>query len=232
MATRQQIDSNRRNAQRSTGPRTRTGKAAAKLNSLKHGLLAEQPVLPDEDGAAFDALRRELTEQFDPVGIIETQLVERVAGLIWRLRRLGRIETGIIEFQRRTIELDRRRQEAERLDPVYDYRLELHRSPRAPPPTEASRQGAENADTYANTLHEPLPKIGHSFIRDAESVDALGKLQRYERSMERSLYTAIRELERLQRDRREKEIVTIEGEVVPSGEQSNTNVEQLKPLAG
>jgi len=73
--------------------------------------------------------------------------------------------------------------------------------------------------------------IGRSFIRDAESVDALGKLQRYERSMERSLYTAIHELERLQRDRREKDIVTIEGETVPSDNPSNTNVEQLKPLA-
>jgi hypothetical protein len=49
--------------------------------------------------------------------------------------------------------------------------------------------------------------------------------------MERSYYTAIRELERLQRDRREKDIVTIEGETVPSDKPSNTNVEQLKPLA-
>ena len=232
MASKNQITANRRNAKKSTGPRTKRGKAVAKLNSLRHGLLAEQPVLPDEDGAAFEALRCELTKQFDPVGVIETQLVERVAGLIWRLRRLGWIETGIIEFQRRTIELDRRRQEAERLDPVYEYHLKVRRSEYAPPPTEASRQGAENADAYANTLHEPLPKIGHSFIRDAESVDALGKLQRYERSMERSLYTAIHELERLQRNRREKEIVTIEGEAVASDKPSNTNVEQLKPLAG
>ena len=77
MATRRQIEANRRNAQRSTGPRTRTGKAAAKLNSLKHGLLAEQPVLPDEDGAAFEALRRELAKQFDAVGVIETQLTSQ-----------------------------------------------------------------------------------------------------------------------------------------------------------
>ncbi len=229
MATRRQIEANRQNAQKSTGPRTRTGKAAAKLNSLKHGLLAEQPVLSDEDGAAFEALRRELTTQFDPVGVIETQLVERIAGLIWRLRRLGRIESGIIDFQRQTIEYNRRDKKASKIKNGYKYGIDKFDMYDAP---ENYQKAKAHADVVAESLYEPSPMIGHSFIRDAESVDALGKLQRYERSMERSYYTAIRELERLQRDRREKEIVTIEGEVVPSGEPSNTNVEQLKPLAG
>ncbi len=229
MATRRQIEANRRNAQRSTGPRTRTGKAAAKLNSLKHGLLAEQPVLPDEDGAAFEALRHELIKQFDPVGVIETQLVERIAGLIWRLRRLGRIEGGIIDFQRQTIEYNRRDEKASKIGNRYKYGIDKLDRYDAP---EYYRQARADADVVAESLYEPSPMIGHSFIRDAKSVDALGKLQRYERSMERSYYTAIRELERLQRDRHEKEIITIEGEVVPSGEPSNTNVEQLKPLAG
>ncbi len=229
MATRRQIEANRQNAQKSTGPRTRTGKAAAKLNSLKHGLLAEQPVLPDEDGAAFEALRRELTEQFDPVGIIETQLVERIAGLIWRLRRLGRIEAGIIEYQKRSIELDRRTYEAERLDPAYEYKLNVRRPSLAPKPTEEYYQAVDKAHSVAESLHEPLPKIGYSFVRDAETVDAFGKLQRYERSMERSLYAAIHELERLQRDRREKEIVATEGEALLSDKPSIIDVEEAKP---
>lgn len=231
MASRNQITANRRNAKKSTGPRTRTGKAAAKLNSLKHGLLAEQPVLPDEDGAAFEALRHELIKQFEPLGVIETQLVERIAGLIWRLRRLGVVEAGIIEYQKRSIEFERWHGKAHDLRPFPVYGLPPVISKEAPEPTEEYLQAAERADAIANTLYEPLPKIGRSFIRDAESVDALGKLQRYERSMERSYYTAIRELERLQRDRREKDIVTIEGETVPSDNPSNTNVEQLKPLA-
>ncbi len=228
MATRRQIDANRRNAQKSTGPRTRTGKAAAKLNSLKHGLLAEQPVIRGEDEVVFEALRREVTKQFDAVGVIETQLVERISGLIWRLRRLGRIEGGIIDFQRQTIEHRRLKIKADRIKDEYKYGIDEFDTDRAP---QDYQQAKAHADMAWDALYEPGPMIGRSFIRDAESVDALGKLQRYERSMERSLYTAIHELERLQRDRREKDIVTIEGETVPSDNPSNTNVEQLKPLA-
>ena len=49
MATRAQIAANRRNAKKSTGPKTAGGKAAAARNSLKHGLLAEDVVCGDED---------------------------------------------------------------------------------------------------------------------------------------------------------------------------------------
>ena len=47
------IIANRRNATRSTGPRTDAGKARSRLNGLKHGLRAQVLVLPDEDPAAF-----------------------------------------------------------------------------------------------------------------------------------------------------------------------------------
>src|SRR5258707_261267 len=51
MSTLKQIEANRLNAQHSTGPRTTEGKSASRLNALKHGLFAADPVIPGEDPA-------------------------------------------------------------------------------------------------------------------------------------------------------------------------------------
>ncbi len=53
MTTQMQIETNRRNSRRSTGPKTRTGKAASKMNAVKHGLLAEQVVVRGENPVEF-----------------------------------------------------------------------------------------------------------------------------------------------------------------------------------
>ena len=54
MATDAQIQANRENAKKSTGPRTPEGKARVSKNALKHGLLAQDSVIPGEDPAEFD----------------------------------------------------------------------------------------------------------------------------------------------------------------------------------
>ena len=53
MASQKQIDANRINARKSTGPRSPEGKAASKRNRLTHGIRAEEHVLPGEDPAEF-----------------------------------------------------------------------------------------------------------------------------------------------------------------------------------
>ena len=58
MTSPKQIEANRRNAKKSSGPRTAGGKSIAKLNASKHGLLAEQVVIPGEDFEEFEALRQ------------------------------------------------------------------------------------------------------------------------------------------------------------------------------
>ena len=58
MATLKQIDANRRNAQRSTGPRTPEGKAATRFNALKSGIDAQAQVISGEHPAQLEAPRR------------------------------------------------------------------------------------------------------------------------------------------------------------------------------
>src|SRR5690348_10919610 len=89
-------DTNARNAQRSTGPCTREGKAVVRLNALKHGLLARDILLPTEDGNVFARLRKNLRADLRPVGTLEVLLVDQIAVNFWRLARLHRVETGIL----------------------------------------------------------------------------------------------------------------------------------------
>jgi hypothetical protein len=90
------IASNRTNAQRSTGPRTIEGKTASSRNARKHGLLAVgQPVLPGEDPDVLDALDRYLHDELAPATAIEVLLVDEIVGLVWRLRRVARVEVAL-----------------------------------------------------------------------------------------------------------------------------------------
>ena len=95
-----QIEANRRNALRSTGPRTETGRAIARRNALKHGLTAERIVLFDEQEDEFERFYSELIAALKPQGPMEQQLAERVAINAGRLRRAYRLESGLFERAR------------------------------------------------------------------------------------------------------------------------------------
>jgi hypothetical protein len=95
-----QLAANRQNALKSTGPKTPEGKAASRLNALKHGLLARETVINrddhHEDAAEFESLSDQLREDLAPVGYLEELLVEQITIAYWRLRRAVRADT--IEF--------------------------------------------------------------------------------------------------------------------------------------
>jgi hypothetical protein len=96
MATPQQIEANRRNAQHSTGPRSPEGKAATRFNAVRHGIDAQSLVIPGEDPAELDALTREYLDQFQPSGPLEVSLVETLARSEWMRRRYSRIEAQVV----------------------------------------------------------------------------------------------------------------------------------------
>ena len=100
MISDKQFQANRINAQKSTGPRTETGKSIASKNSITHGLRSVHPVIEGEDPAEYNDFRNDMIVQFAPVGPMERLLVDRIVHSAWRLRRIGTIEVEIYDFLR------------------------------------------------------------------------------------------------------------------------------------
>ena len=98
--TSKKIDSNRKNARKSTGPRSEQGKKVSRWNALKHGLLAKEVVIRNgkrkETSAGIKFLLGQLSESLEPRGILEEMLVEEIAVSYWRWRRALRCEAGEI----------------------------------------------------------------------------------------------------------------------------------------
>src|SRR5262249_7317412 len=84
------VAANRRNARRSTGPRTAIGKRNSCMNALKHGLDAQTLILPGEDDATFRARLDAWRADVKPRGPLEDALVEQAARLSWQLDRADR----------------------------------------------------------------------------------------------------------------------------------------------
>ena len=95
MATDKQIQANRRNAQRSTGPRSAQGKAASRWNALKSGIDAQLEILPGEDPQAHAALVQSFRDAYRPAHPAECHLVDALANAEWQLRRLRRLEANL-----------------------------------------------------------------------------------------------------------------------------------------
>jgi hypothetical protein len=101
MATASQIAANRRNAQRSTGPRTAKGKAAVRLNAVQHGMTAKTVVLPHEPAADYHEIRAALMADYAPASSQELMLVDQIAAGYWRTIRARRFETAMFDNQLR-----------------------------------------------------------------------------------------------------------------------------------
>jgi hypothetical protein len=92
MSTEKQIQANRRNALKSTGPKSDEAKARTRLNAVRHGLTAEQAVLPHENPQDYDEIRAGMLDAHEPKDAAELALVEELANAYWRLLRLHRVE--------------------------------------------------------------------------------------------------------------------------------------------
>ena len=103
MISDKQLEANRRNALKSTGPKTKVGKSISSKNALTHGLRAQQIVIEGESQEEFDDFCELLIDHLSPNGPLEMLLVDRIAASSWRLRRTGHLEAQIFDEMRNSL---------------------------------------------------------------------------------------------------------------------------------
>jgi hypothetical protein len=202
MATLSQIEANRRNAFRSTGPKTEAGKRRSRRNAVRHGLTAETVIEVLEDPEDYKAFELSVTADFDAQTAVERELVLRLASLLWRLRRATAIETGLLQIQGEILREIRQargtrsqphdcarntiirlaegpagiRPDAERNNPRPDYE----------PPQQ--HVGENDLGCAAESPHRTNAEIGRCFLRLANLDNgAFDRLSRYETALWRQV---------------------------------------------
>jgi hypothetical protein len=226
MATEKQLAANRRNAAKSTGPKSAAGKEVARMNALKHGFQAEQVVIPGEDPEEFEALLKGLDEHFQPIGSLEHVLVDRITYCTWRLRRANLIEIAImrrehceLESKRARVEMQRTRRNMNTIASAFDSDLDGDDSEEEEsnvthtlPADKAEAlwrdyRIAEEAHNQAEEAHDRAEEELESFSCEIDmvfhrSTNRLENLSRYETTIERQLRNAMQDLERIQAARK------------------------------
>ncbi|MCP4263055.1 MAG: hypothetical protein GY774_36915 [Planctomycetes bacterium] len=174
MTTEAQIIANRRNAKKSTGPRTNKGKTAISQNAVKHGLRGLQTVISSENQADFELYRDRMLSELAPAGSMESMLAERIVSLSWRLKRAGRIQAQTID----AMNTDITNNPLANLTQTFLLKMQRKSQP-------------------APSVPESDLILGRIAIKDFSNARVLDRLLMYERRIEHSLFKTYLEFQRL-----------------------------------
>jgi hypothetical protein len=166
MTSYRQMEANRRNALKSTGPKSEEGKQASRCNALRHGLTAETVIGSLEDAEDYKAFEAAITADYDAQSAVERELVLRLASILWRLRRATTMETGLFEIQ---------------ADHIHDYRenRQLLSDSR-----DFIHTLLRRADSDRNVKADDTVEFARCFLRLANLPNfALDRLSRYEATL-------------------------------------------------
>ena len=92
MISQRKVEANRRNAAKSTGPRTAAGKDKVRFNAVTHGLTATTVILPHEDEQAYQHRLEAWSRDLQPPDEPGRYLVERAVRISWQLDRADTAE--------------------------------------------------------------------------------------------------------------------------------------------
>ena len=183
MATKAQIDANRQNAKKSTGPKTAKGKAKVARNAIKHGLCSMEAVIHGEEQEEYERHREAFLYELKPVGMMEKMLAMRIVSLIWRLRRAELMQNQAIDYKIVKVCDETHFQLSQQLLPKSVRQMFA-----------AMRELGSHLD------------LGRALTRDLSNQRVMERLLMYERRIENSMFRTIKEFERLQNMRRAEQV--------------------------
>ncbi len=214
MTTLKQIEANRRNAVKSTGPRTENGKRRSRRNAFRHGLTAETVVELLESRDDYRAFEAAIIADYDARTAVERELVLRLASLLWRIRRANFIETDLLRIQ---AEILRGRQDSSNRGTESDhspqdvtYRVlaaaictELCNDPDSDSygdHQDAAANGSDQLDAFPENSASPSRYLTYCFLR-LTNLDngAFERLGRYEAALWRQIVRTLLALETTRR---------------------------------
>jgi hypothetical protein len=210
MTSSKQIEANRRNSLKSTGPKTKTGKQTSRGNAVRHGLTAETVIGALEDAEDYKAFEAAITVDYDAQSAVERELVLRLAGLLWRLRRATTIETGLFGIQAEHLSDFRKRHQISPASREIVYTLFNANSDR-----QAASYGVVNAIetrsaselTSAQGQVAPDVELARCFLRLCNLPNyGLERLSRYEATLWRQAGQILFTLENLDRRKPQERI--------------------------
>ena len=195
MATKRQIAANRRNARRSTGPKSAAGKAASSANALRHGLSAARTVvLPDEDGEAYERLKQGVLADLDPAGALQEALAQRIVVLLWRLDRAARLEAELFIHGRLAVQRKEVSASAVRESAAAGLAALLGEADAARREARFEAKRAIDADIRAQA---PSAQV---LVERQESAKAFDRLARHEGTLQRALNRTLEDFRGLRRE--------------------------------
>jgi hypothetical protein len=195
MTSLKQIEANRRNAEKSTGPITQEGKLQSRCNAARHGLTAETVIGALEGAEDYKAFEATIIADYDAQSALERELVLRLASLLWRLRRATTIETGLFEFEAGRLS------ETEPGHRVSSASREVVRELFGPRELDSSADGLPASRCVrVRPSADPAAKLTHCYLGLANAPNfALDRLSRYEATLWRQAGQVIFTLDALDR---------------------------------
>jgi hypothetical protein len=204
MTSFRQIEANRRNARRSTGPITEEGKQRSRCNAIRHGLTAETVIGALEDAEDYLAFEAAVIADYDAQSAVERELVLRLASLLWRLRRATTMETGLFEIQAEQLKEFKRARQALPASREVVYAL-FGRAHSASYDRDQASDGVTNAGPSSGSKSVEPPRdstvdFARCFLRLANLPNfALDRLSRYEATLWRQAGRILYALDALDR---------------------------------